>query len=119
MTIIKGDAGGIVFRGSIGNSSLYTFGITPQGEFEFVVFRGSGPGKLLLVGPGSTIKTQPGQTNLLTVVARGNHFYLYINKQYVDSVRDSTLSAGAIGVFAATGKHSTEAAFSNIQVWKL
>ncbi len=119
VTIIKGDEGGIVFRGSIANSRLYTFGITPAGEFELVVFKGSGPGKPLLVGPGTTIKTQPGQANLLTVVARGNRFYLYINKQYVDSVRDSTFSAGAIGVFAANGKHSTEAAFSNVQVWKL
>jgi len=119
VTIIKGDEGGIVFRGSIGNSRLYTFGITPQGEFELVVYRGSGPGKPLLVGPGTAIKTQPGQTNLLTVVARGNRFYLYINKQYVDSVRDSTFSAGAIGVFAATGKQPAEVAFSNVQVWKL
>jgi hypothetical protein len=119
VTIIKGDEGGIVFRGSIGSSRLYTFGITPQGEFELVVFRGSGPGKPLLVGPGTTIKTQPGQANLLTVVARGSLFYLYINKQYVDSVRDSTFSVGAIGVFAANSKHSTEAAFSNVQVWKL
>jgi len=117
--IIKGDEGGIAFRGSIGNSRLYTFGVTSQGEFELVVFRGNGPGKPLLVGPGTAINTQPGQTNLLTVVARGSRFYLYINKQYVDSVRDSTFSAGAIGVFAGTGKHSTEAAFSNVQVWKL
>src|SRR6266487_1869052 len=54
VTIIKGDEGGIVFRGSIANSRLYTFGITPAGEFELVVFKGSGPGKPLLVGPGTT-----------------------------------------------------------------
>jgi len=119
VTITKGDEGGIIFRGNSASSRFYLFGITHDGLFVLTVTHSNASSKPLIFGPDAAIKTQPGQANLLTVVARGNRIYLYINKQYVDSVRDGTYSAGAIGVYSADSTHPTDVAFSNVQVWKL
>jgi hypothetical protein len=117
--IIKGDEGGIIFRGNSASYQFYKFGITPDGLFILEIIRSNSSSKPLIFGPSSAIKTQPGPANLLTVIARGNRIYLYINKQYVDSVRDNSYSAGVIGVYASDSTHPADVAFSNVQVWKL
>jgi|SRR5579859_1304881 len=76
-----------------------------------------------VVGMGadsSAINTGLNQLNLLTVIARGSTFYLYVNKQYLTSVDDSASSIGAIGVFGENvSGGQVDMAFSEIQVWKL
>jgi hypothetical protein len=44
---------------------------------------------------------------------------VYVNKQYLASVTDSTYSMGQIGVTAEDLTNSTEVVFSNAKVWKL
>jgi hypothetical protein len=119
MTIVKGDEGGIIFRGNNASSKFYTFGASHDGLFSFGVTSSNSSNKPLIFGPNAAIKTNAGQANLLTVIARGSNIYLYINKQYVDSVHDTTYNAGALGVYASDNKNPTDVAFNSAQVWKL
>ena len=119
MTIIQGGEGGLVFRADGTNSRFYTFGISQDGLFNLIVSKDNNPGKPLILGPASVINTGLNQSNVLTVIARDSIIYLYINKQYVDTVRDTTYHSGQIGVYAAYTTHSTDVAFADAQVWQL
>jgi hypothetical protein len=56
---------------------------------------------------------------VLGVVARGNTLRLYINKQQVASVTNSTYASGQLGVIAYNTGQSVDVAFTNAQVWTL
>lgn len=121
-TIIQGDTSGLVFR--IGAQGSYAFLIYSEGVYGLLLSQvnslGQGSGKILAGASSSAINTGLNQPNLLTVIARGSTIYLYVNKQYLTSVSDSTLSVGAIGVWGEnTQGGPADAAFSEIQVWKL
>jgi hypothetical protein len=118
MTIIKGTTGGLIFRANESPLLHYLFGIHSSGFYIFDVLTSS-ESKLLSYGPSAAIKTESGQPNLLTVIARGSTMYLYINKQFVANAQDSTYSSGQIGLFATNQADSTNIAFSNVQVWAL
>jgi hypothetical protein len=121
MTINQGDEGGLVFR-SNSNTDLaeyYLFSITQTGSYRLVVSKDSTHNTSLAEDASTTIKTGTGQPNTLTVVAKGNILYLYINKQYVGSASDNTYSAGVLGVFASDASTTTDVSFSNAQVWTL
>lgn len=119
MTIVRGDEGGILFRAAGANSGHYSFGINRDGLFILIVSRDTNPGKTLLYGPYSAIHTSLNQPNTLTAIVRGATIYLYINKQYVDSITDTTYHSGEIGVYAANSKDPTDVAFNDAQVWQL
>ena len=53
------------------------------------------------------------------VIAQGATLDLYVNRQFVSTVTDTTFSHGTIGVGVLDDSHSTEVAFRNAQVWKL
>ncbi len=88
------------------------------GGYRLVAIQNNNNVKQLANGLSSAINMGLSQSNLLTVIARGSNFYLYVNKQYITSVGDNTFSTGVIGVFAA-GANATDAVFSNAQVWRL
>lgn len=117
VTIIQGDEGGVIFRAA--GTKLYSFGINRDGLFSLIVSKNNNPGKPLIFGPISAINIGLNQPNLLTVIARDSTFYLYINKQYVDTIRDTTYRSGQIGVYAASSTHFTDVAFNDAQVWQL
>jgi hypothetical protein len=117
VTIIQGDEGGLIFRAT--GAKFYSFGINRQGLFSFIVSKDNNPGKPLVFGPNTAINTSLNHPNLLTVIAHHSAIYLYINKQYVDTIKDTTYSAGQIGVYAADSTHYTDVAFNNAQVWQL
>ena len=119
MTIVSGDAGGLVIRANGGASKLYALSITSGGSYDLFVSRSSTQNSDLLNGSAPSFKQRTGQTNLLTIIARGSNIYLYINKQYVGNVTDSTYSSGQIGVLVDAHNNPTNVAFSNLQVWRL
>ena len=119
MTIIQGDEGGLIFRADGAHSKFYSFGINRDGLFNLIVSKDDNPGKSLLLGPDSAINTGLNQPNVLTVIARDSTIYLYINKQYVDTIQDNTYRSGQIGVYAAYSTHYTDVAFNDAQVWQL
>ena len=66
------------------------------------------------------IVTGLNQQNTLTVIARGNSIYLYINKQYVTTLTDSSSTIGAIGMLAGSSAGGTSnVTYSDAQVWTL
>lgn len=126
MKIFSGDIGGLIFRAnsSFIGPNYYFFGITYNGFYIF----GLAPeedGQVLNTTPSSAIKKGKFQQNSLTVVAMNASMYLYINKQYVAMVSDSTYSSGNIGLAANTtftdpnADPNADVAFNNAQVWKL
>src|SRR6266487_1217902 len=123
--IIAGSSAGLVYRAPNPNTeySSYLFLVGVDGSYIAYKIttdkQGSHVGTLLS-GSSAAIHSGLNQTNLVSVVARGNTSYFYVNNQYVNKVTDSTFASGAIGVVTNSGNNSgTEAAFSNVQVWQL
>jgi hypothetical protein len=123
-TITQGDMSGLIFRTDTIGSKAYLFLISSDGIYGLASIQGgslsSGNFKILAGANSTAINTSLNQPNLLTVIARGSTIYLYVNKQYLAKVNDSTSSFGMIGVAGEnTTKGPVDVAFSKIQVWKL
>jgi len=123
MQIIKGDAGGLVFRVkrltpfSAGND-LYAFYINQDGSYY--LNRQDGPNfPLLTKGSNPAIQQGLNQANLIAVVAQGSTIMLYVNHQFITKVTDSTYSSGQIGLLVAPFTQPSEVVFSNVKVWRL
>jgi len=121
MTINQGDAGGLIFRasGDVNAAQFYFFRIDQKGNYGLDVSKDQTHGLSIVSDTNPAIKSGTNQTNLLTVVAKGNIFYLYINKQYVGSASDNSYGSGGIGVFADDSNADTDVSFKNAQVWSL
>ncbi len=129
-TILQGTNVGLVFRHELffnPSGGLYKFTVTAQGNFELSTtivkfankhFTTSEEIKLIPARHSATIKTGLGQTNLLSVIARSSDLYLYINKQFVGHVKDSTSQAGSVDMFG-TGVNGVDVTFRNMQIWIL
>ncbi len=119
MTIVRGDAGGIVFRVDDGKGSDYLFRIGIDGSYTLDIYNNNNLNSTLKRGTSTAINTGLNQSNLLAVVANGSNIDLYVNNQHVDSVSDSTFSQGEIGVAASSTGNPTEVVFTNAKVWTL
>jgi hypothetical protein len=113
MTIVKGDAGGIIFRWN-SNTQHYMFLINQDGSYELRV-----DFTIIAGGLSSAINVGLNQSNLIAIVAHGNTLDLFVNKHYITSVNDTTLSEGGIGIVAHAISQSTEVEFRNAMVWTL
>jgi hypothetical protein len=124
VTIIQGDAGGLIFHSNASGSNDYSFTICinaacgGQGYYRLYLIQGA-HANYLTSGPSTAIKANLNQNNLLTAVAYNGAIYLYVNDEYVAHINDNTVNAGYIGLTAYEGINSTDVSFSNIQVWKL
>ncbi|TMD39889.1 MAG: serine/threonine protein kinase [Chloroflexi bacterium] len=93
---------------------LYYFIIDESGNFHLkVYFDKFDTSSVVASGSSAAIKTSG--SNLIAVVARGGQIDLYVNRQLIKSLSDTTFRSGQIGVVALAG----EVAFSNVRVWKL
>jgi hypothetical protein len=119
MTIIRGDEGGLIFRSNNTNSDFYYFRIGHDGYYALFLSKNNKLDSTLAEDVSSAINTTPGQTNILTVIARSSTLYFFINKQFVANVSNSTFTAGSIGVVAGDLSHPTDVAFSHAEVWRL
>jgi len=120
MTIASGMWGGLLIRADVAQTSFYAFTASIEGYYQFTAVTRAFQGTTLSFGPSPAMKTGLNQSNLLTVIARGDNMYLYINKQYIATVHDSTFTSGSIGLFGASSLTSSgDIAFNNAQVWKL
>jgi hypothetical protein len=121
MTTLKGDLGGLMFRSSVDASSniqSYFFGLDSNGGYHLFTLQGAG---LVLLGNGTSSAATTGfnKPNLLTVIARGTRFYLYVNKQFATSINDNSYVSGGVGLFALDLQNPTDIEFNNAQVWTL
>lgn len=123
-TIVQGNASGLVFRTDQFARSVYFFGVISDGEYILFTTTTSTSGqtneKILAAGTSQAIHTGTNQSNLLTVIARGDMIDLYANKQYLNSVTDNTATSGLIGVWGENVEGGAVAvSFNSIKVWQL
>jgi TIR domain len=122
MTIIKGDCGGLAFRGD-GGIGFYAFEVCTDGTYSLAFYTTANVPWLISPTPFAAINTHLNQTNVLAVIANGSKFDLYINQEHVTSIRDSTYSHGSIGVAESpnpsdqSAEYASDVAFSNAKVW--
>jgi len=119
MQIARGSYGGITFRGDDANSKNYTFVLGQDGSYVLYLYTSSTNPKELKSGTATSFNTGNGQNNDVGVVARGSTISLYVNKQPVASVTDSTYSSGQIGMIVYNLGNAVEAIYSNVKVWQL
>lgn len=121
MKIITGDAGGLIIRARGDNSQSYIFVVGQDGSYSIYYYSGENKkaAQTLADGYNDQIITGYKQVNTLAVLASGSSMDFYINKKYVASVIDTTLSSGQIGVLANNYKRSTVVTYSHARIWKL
>ncbi|GER88525.1 hypothetical protein KDW_26870 [Dictyobacter vulcani] len=120
MTILKGDAGGLIVRAHDDNSRSYIFVVGQDGSYSIYYYASDSKNAAqpLAEGYSEHISTGQHKENTLGVLASGSSLDFYINKKYVASVMDTTLGSGQIGVLANSYKHTTEVIYSHARVWK-
>jgi len=116
VTILKGYAAGILFNTNVNGG--YLFVIDQAGGYILEVVKANTSTELTS-GTSNTIYTSLDQPNVLTVIARDGKIYMFINKQPVAHVSDSTYNSGQVALFGQGATSSTDIAFNNAQVWSL
>ncbi len=112
--VISGSTSGIVFRADRATTHLYYFIIDESGNFHLKVYFDKFDTSSV-VASGSSSAINSSGNNLIGVVARGSQIDLYVNRQLIKSLSDTTFRSGQIGVVTLAG----EVALSNARVWKL
>ncbi|MBA2286942.1 MAG: hypothetical protein H0W02_15830 [Ktedonobacteraceae bacterium] len=121
MTIISGDAGGIMLRVNQSASQFYRFSVYSDGSYrlyKYVDNTGTNA-QMLLGGISPLIPTTTNKPILIAAVANGNNLYMYINKHYIGSASDTSFSSGELALFATDLTAAADVAYSNAQKWIL
>jgi hypothetical protein len=118
MTILKGDYGGLIFRVASLNQ-MYWIEISQHGSYTVTVSQGNMQCTNIAASSSKVIKKGLGQTNVVTVVARGSLILLYINGQYIMYIRTKATGTGEFGFLALDTAHSTDVVYRNVRVWRL
>ncbi len=121
--LLQGDIYGIVFRLRPDSRAFYVLEISSQGYYRFVRALGSDPLNWLVLIDwtySNAIISGYGQTNTFLVVAAGNLFRFYMNKQLlVTTFADDAYTSGFIGfLVGGDSAGGTEAVFSNVWVFQ-
>lgn len=121
MMVAKGDAGGLIFRSNSQVTSFYYFRINQDGSYNFFLYvdTSGATARTLAHGNATGFNTGLNQTNLVSVVAKGTTLSLFVNKQQITSVTDSTYTSGEIGLAADYINGPTEVVYTNAKVWQL
>lgn len=85
---------GLVLRRN--SNDVYRFSISAS---SFAIYRYQQHQWTELSGWNNSKAIYPGDTNRLAVIAKGGHFYFYINDNFVAEVTDYALDSGTAGVF--------------------
>jgi serine/threonine protein kinase len=120
VAIQAGTEAGLIFRNT--NNAYYYFAITTTGHYalEWHSPVDGGQDQIIVSGTSSAILQGKGQWNVLTVLAQGSTFKLYINTLLVTSATDTTYTQGtiAVGVNGPNSQGVTgDAWFKNAVVW--
>lgn len=120
MKILKGDCGGLIFRGDFNTGKLYLFEICQDGSYNLFIFRDfNGNSTLLANGTSAAIKPGLNQSNTVAVTAQGTALAFYANKQKLASINDGSYSQGGIALVTDAYTNPTTIAFSNARLWTL
>ena len=119
-TCDENDRFGVIFRAP-SKKAAYLYGITCGGQYTFTSWDGEKTEILLPQVDEDFINTDPGTINRIGVGAVNDHFYFYINGQYINSTRDELfLEEGKIGFYVRAGtEEKFTVRFDNLRVWAL
>lgn len=117
LRIVKGDAGGIFFRGDSYYADGYLFEIYQEGSYSLYAYTGSSSNQAVM--SGTTGLYQYDQVNQLTIIAKGTTYYIYLNQHFLQSTTDKTFGEGQIGLVADDSREATTVDFTNFKVWWL
>ncbi|GCE15208.1 hypothetical protein KTT_50670 [Tengunoibacter tsumagoiensis] len=118
--ILQGLGGGIVFRTSNSDHTYYLWNLDTSGAYRLMVISNNRLVSVLLEGKHiSSFKTGYNQENVLTVIAYDSMILLYVNKHFVDRVKDNSFASGEIGLLSYNGDTTTDVSFTNAKVWLL
>lgn len=122
ITLLHGHSGGSVLRADA-NGNGYYFRSSTDGSYIFkkifVDSSNTARQTTLATGQSPVIATGNNQANVLTIIAKGSDFYLYVNQQYINKTSDGTYKAGQIGVYIDSDASGAEAMFHDVSVWKM
>ena len=119
LIVDQGNQAGIIFRANSTSNAFYLFYIGINGSYSLDLYKNNSLATTLNIGHSAAIVTGLKQPNQLAVIAYKGILYLYVNRQFITGVTNSTLSSGKIGVVALDFKNPTEAVFNNAQVWNI
>lgn len=117
--ITKGDQGGITFCVNTHTGNFYAFIVSQSGSYALILYQDTQAIKTLAQGTSTAIRTGIGQSNLLAVRVANGTITMFINRQPLPPVNDSTYTIGAIGAIAASSGDPTVVDFTDAEVWKL
>ena len=117
ITMLQGDYAGIWFRYDKTQATRYLFFIAANGLTALVRDDND---VITLLAHDRPVTLRPGhQTNLLAIVAIGDTLSMYVNNQFLGSVKDSSYQQGQVGVFAQGVTGGFDVIVSNVRVWRL
>lgn len=121
VTLLKGHSAGMLLR--LNGERFYDFEITDQGQF-FLRRHDTGGGATYayLIGNITSGAIAPvGQKNMLTVIANGNSFRLFINWVDVGTISDSAYTTGQFAFVNGTVApvNAGDASFSNLKIYPI
>jgi hypothetical protein len=120
MRVLSGDNGGLIFRVANEGASFYYFEMNESGTYRIFIDKNvSASPTYLSSGRTEDVNPPPGQTNILTMIARGSTFDFYVNGQYITQVQDATYQTGDVGVIASDVGAPTEILYTNAKIWDL
>jgi hypothetical protein len=99
---------GLVFRQS-DESHYYLFEIDEQGEYAVFIY--TPDGWEALIDWTNSPAIQPGETNQLAMIARGDEFSFFINALPVAGYHDARLSSGNVGLLVGLSNAGEEASW--------
>jgi hypothetical protein len=122
--ILLRKAGGITFRTTNANPYGYNFTLSQYGYSLYYSY-GNPYGNPYgsnsqYIASSPTANTNLNQPHLLTAIVRGGTLSLYVDKQWVITVENSSASSGGIGLTAASSNdNQADVVFKNAEVWVL
>jgi serine/threonine protein kinase len=119
MTMLSGDYAGIIFCADTTRGTYYFFYIQPAGDYALRTVSNNRITGTLKSGSSPAIHTSPDATNLIAAVVQNGSINLYVNRTLIDSVRDSSYTHGAIGLFTGSRVNAAVTVFSSAKVWSL
>jgi hypothetical protein len=117
MKIIKGNAGGVIFRADTSGNDFYGFYVGQDASYGLFFCADNNCKHSIIDSSSPAIILGLNQTNLIALIAQGSAIGLYVNHQLIDSEDDNTYSSGRIGVIAYPIGNPTEVVYSNAKVW--
>lgn len=109
---------GLIWRHSSDSNNYYLLVIGSGGRYG--VFRYARPNFVPLISmtPSNAIKPDTA-INRLKVIVQGNQMAFYVNDQWLNTITDSTLAKGQVGLYGESSDPNSQVAFKNVRISKI